>query len=153
VEAVLDRALTLNPNAANAWQAKGWVDALNMRPETAMEAFNRALRLSPFDPLAYSFAAGVAAAHLAAGRFEQAIKWADRSLHDQPRVLTPLRVKIVALAHLGRLAKAQAELSRVLAIDPQLTLSKFRALLTPAAAPEFVELSVTGLRLAGLTEE
>jgi adenylate cyclase len=153
VEAVLNRALTLNPNAADAWQAKGWVDALNMRPEAAIEAFDRALRLSPFDPLAYFFAAGVAAAHLAARRFEQAIEWADRSLYNQPRVATARRVKIIALAHLGRLVEARAELGRLLAIDPRLTLSWYRAFLTPSCAPEFVELMITGLRLAGLPEE
>jgi adenylate cyclase len=152
-KAVLDGALTLNPNAANAWLAKGWLDALYMRPEAAIAAFDRGLRLSPFDPLAFYCATGVAAAHLAAGRFEQAIEWADRSMHDQPRVLAALRVKIVALAHLGRLAEAQAELDRLLAIDPQLTLSGYRAFLTPSAAPEFVELMITGLRLAGLPEE
>jgi len=69
----------------------------------------------------------MAVAHLAARRFEQAIEWADRALHDQPRTVGAMRVKIAANAHLGRLDEARAELSRVLAIDPKLTIAGFRA--------------------------
>jgi tetratricopeptide (TPR) repeat protein len=150
--AVVDRAVTLNPNAALAWTVKGWIHALRNQPAAAIEAFERALRLSPFDPLGYYNAVGLAIAHLVARRFEPAIEWAERALHDQPRVATAIRVKIVANAHLGRLDEARAELGRVLAIDPKLTIAAMRVLFV-SAAPEFVELYVTGLRLAGLPEE
>lgn len=151
-EAVLDRALALNPNAATAWMARGWFHALRDRPEAAIEACERALRLSPFDPMGYFNASAFAAAHLAAGRFERAIEWADRSLRDQPRHLTAIRGKVVANAHLGRLDEARAELARMLAIDPRLTIGGYRAFLGPCTAPELLELLVTGLRLAGLPE-
>jgi adenylate cyclase len=72
-------------------------------------------------------------------------------LHDNPRGVTPLRVKAVANAHLGRLDEARATVAEVLAIDPRLTLAAIRVLLA-SAAPEFVNLYVTGLRLAGLPE-
>jgi len=127
VEAILDRALTLNPNAAMAWQAKGWVHALRNRPEAAIEAFDRALRLSPFDPLAYYALAGLATAHLVARRFDRAVEWANRALHDQSRATTAIRMKIVANAHLGRLDEGRADLRRLLAIDPGLTIARYRA--------------------------
>ena len=63
-----------------------------------------------------------------------------------------MRVKIVANAHLGRLDEARAELSRMLAIDPELTIAGFPQRAT-IRAPELLELYVTGLRLAGLPEE
>ena len=85
-------------------------------------------------------------------RFEQAIEWADRALHDQPRTIAAMRVKVAALAYLGHLDAARAELSRVLAIDPKLTIAGFRAY-AHFFAPEVLELYVTGLRLAGLSEE
>ena len=88
------------------------------QPEAAIEAIERARRLSPFDPLAFRYAVNIAVAHLAARRFEQAIEWADRALHDQPRTVLAMRVKIAANAHLGRLDEARIELSRMLAIDP-----------------------------------
>jgi len=151
-EAVLDRALALNPNAAHAWLVRGCIHALLNRPEAAIEALERAQRLSPFDPLGHLNAWGFAIAHIAAGRFEQAIEWADRALHDQPRLVTAIRAKIVANAHLGRLDEARADLARMLALYPGLTIGTFR---TSAASfnSEFVELYVTGMRLAGLPEE
>jgi adenylate cyclase len=149
---VLDRALTLNPNAAGAWIVRGMIHALRNEPEAAIEACNHAQRLSPFDPLGYWHAVHRAIAHLAARRFEQAIEWADRALHDQPRVISAIRVKIAALAYLGRLGEARAELAQLLAIDPKFTIAGYRAFLGPCAAPEFLELAITGLRLAGLPE-
>jgi hypothetical protein len=56
------------------------------------------------------------------------------------------------LAHLGRLDEARAELGRVLAIDPKLTIAGFRTY-GRGSAPEVLKLYVTGLRLAGLPEE
>ena len=108
--------------------------------------------MSPFDPYTSFYASDVAIAHLAARRFEQAIEWADRALHDQPRLANAMRVKVVALAHLGQLDEARAELSRLLAIDPKLTIAGYRAY-AHFMAPEVLELYVTGLRLAGLPEK
>ena len=122
------------------------------QPEAAIEAIELARRLSPFDPYTFFYAGTVAVAHLAARRFEQAIEWAARTLHDQPRLLSAMRVKVAALAHLGRLDSARAELSRVLAIDPKLTIAGFREY-AHFMALEVVELYVAGLRLAGLPEE
>jgi len=149
--AALDRALALNPNAAHAWMTRGAIHALRNQPGAAIEAVERARRLSPFDPHAFGYAANIAVAHLVARRFEQAIEWADRALHDQPRTVAGMRPKVVALAHLGRLDEARAELSRTLAIDPKLTIAGYRAR-SHFMAPEVLELYVDGLRLAGLPE-
>ena len=58
----------------------------------------------------------------------------------------------IANAHLGRLDEARAELGRVLAIYPEQTIAGFREYFH-YLAPEFLELYVTGLRLAGLPEK
>src|SRR5262249_48021304 len=118
----------------------------------AIEAIERARRLSPFDPYAFFYAVNIAIAHLAARRFEQAIEWADRALHEQPRAVGTMRVKAAANAHLGRFDEARAELSRALAIDPKLTIAGYREYAHAFEAPEVHELPVTGLRLAGLPE-
>jgi adenylate cyclase len=150
--AALDRALALNPNAARAWSARGLIHAVRNQPEAAIEALERARRLSPFDPLAFSYALHIAVAHLVAQRFEQAIEWADRALHDQPRLVSAMRIKVAANAHLGHLDAAHAELARMLAIDPKLTVARHREY-AHFAGPEILELLVTGLRLAGLPEK
>ena len=148
--AALDRVLAFNPNAAHAWMARGHIYASRDEPEAAIEAVERARRLSPFDPLAFFYAHIIAVANLAARRFEQAIEWADRALHDQPRMVQTMRLKAVALAHLGRLDEACAELGRTLAIDPKLTIAAYREY---ARFSAHLELWVTGLRKAGLPEE
>jgi TolB-like protein len=148
----LDRALALNPNVATAWGARATIHALRNQPAPAIEASDRALRLSPFDPLGFYFVVVPAIAHLLAGRFDQAIEWADRALHVQPRYLPALRYKIAANAYLGRLAEAHAELGRLLAIYPGATIAGFRANAARSAAPEFYDVTDSGLRLAGLPE-
>jgi len=149
--AALDRALALNPNAAKAWMVRGGIHALSNQHEAAIEALERARRLSPFDPYTFFYAVNIAVAHLAARRFEQAIEWAARALHDRPRLVIAMRLKVVALAHLGRLDEARAELDRVLAIDPKLTIAGFCEY-AHHMAPEVLELYIAGLRLAGLPE-
>ena len=59
-ESVLDRVLTLNPNAAFAWLTRGWIHVFRNQPEAAIDAFDRTLRLSPFDPVGYYVAGGLA---------------------------------------------------------------------------------------------
>jgi adenylate cyclase len=98
----IDRAIALNPNSALAWSTRGWNLGFQNQLVPAIEAQQRAIRLSPFDPFAYYFSAGIAFAHMEAGRYEDAIEWADRALQVQPRYISAMRVKLVSLAHLGR---------------------------------------------------
>jgi adenylate cyclase len=51
----VNHALLLNPNAAYAWFARGWVPAMKGQPDTAIDGFQRAARLSPLDPLGWMF--------------------------------------------------------------------------------------------------
>jgi TolB-like protein/Flp pilus assembly protein TadD len=149
----LDRALALNPNAAHAWMARGNIHASRNQPEAAIAAIERARRLSPFDRYSFFYAFTVAMANFDAGRFEQAAEWADRALHDQPRLASALRLKVAALAYLGDLDEARAELMRLLAIDPKLTIADYRAYAAHFLASDVLELQIAGLRLAGMPED
>ncbi|MBV9153792.1 MAG: tetratricopeptide repeat protein [Alphaproteobacteria bacterium] len=150
--AALDRAVALNPNATAAWATKGIVHAHRNQPEAAIQSLDRALRLSPFDPLGYHITGGLARVHLSTRRFESAIEWADRALHDNPRLLVVKQVKTVALAYLDRLDEARAEVARILAMHPQQTIASFREMHASSMVPELVDFYVAGLRLAGLPE-
>ncbi len=151
--AAVDRAVALNPNAATAWIAKGFVHAHLDQHEAAMEALSRAQRLSPFDPFAFYIASGFAHAHLAARRFEPAIEWAERALRDNPHLATPKQVKVVALANLGRLDEARAEVARMLEMHPKHTIANFRTLFSLTMAPKALQFYIDGLRRAGLPDE
>ena len=152
--AAIDRALALNPNSALAWGARGWVLGMQNQLIPAIEAQQQALRLSPLDPLAFMFSAGLAFAHLAAGRYEEAIEWADRTLHAQPRHLVTMRLKLVCLAHLGRTDDTSEWLKRVLALQPGLTIAAWKAswATKPMLSSELLDIYTDGLRKAGVPE-
>ena len=143
----------LNPNSAHAWMARGFLSYCQNRPEPAIEAFERAMRLSPLDPQSHLFTCGLAFAHIAAGRYEQAMEWADRSLRELPRYRSSIYVKVALCAHLGRLQEAREWLGRFLEDLPGLTIAEYKAQFAPGwLAPQVAEFYVDGLRKAGLPE-
>ncbi|HEX5320246.1 MAG TPA: tetratricopeptide repeat protein [Stellaceae bacterium] len=146
---VIDRALRLNPNSAHAWMASGVISNFRNQPDRAIEAIEHAMRLSPLDPLGgRAFASVMSLAHLTAGRYEEAIRWADRSLAAQPDYRPALRVKTICYAYLGSIDEAQGWLSRVLELELGLTVARFKA-----SAPEPLARHWEALRKAGLPEE
>ena len=111
------------------------------------------MRLSPVDPLgARAFTIGLAAAHLAAGRYEEAIEWADRSLAAQPNYRPALRVKVICCVHLGRNDEARDWLGRLLELEPGLTIARLKARV-PQVSSLFLGRYDDALREAGLPEE
>jgi TolB-like protein/tetratricopeptide (TPR) repeat protein len=44
-----DRAITINPNLSNAWNARGWISSCIGEAERSLECFDRAIRLNPLD--------------------------------------------------------------------------------------------------------
>jgi adenylate cyclase len=150
---VIERALALNPNSAYAWSANGWVLSFSGESGRAVDAFQRAMRLSPLDPLGYTFAGGLALAHLAATRYEEAVDWTRRALREQPRYAIAIRMQVVSLAHLGRIDAARQSLKRLLEIQPGLTIAAWKtAYGATFFVPELLDVYVHGLRRAGLPE-
>jgi adenylate cyclase len=148
----VDRALALNPNSARAWFVRGIVSYHENRPDSMIEALNRSIRLSPLDPFGHTFTGGLAIAHVIAGRYEEAIEWADRSLREVPRYESALRNRVVACAHLGRIDEARDWLERLLEVTPELTIARYKSLYSAIHPPEIIDLYVDGLRKAGLPE-
>ena len=131
----------------------GWLSCLRNRPERAIEAFYRAMRLSPLDPLNYSFTGGIAYAHLFAGRYAEAVKWADQALDENPRFTPMVRVKVVACAHLGPIEEGRELLQQVLQLQPGLTVAGLKAYPGMSATPEIADIWAQGFRKVGLPEE
>ncbi len=147
---LVERALTLNPNSARAWEAKGWVDCHRNRPGPAIEAFEHAIRLSPLDPLSGYFKAGLALARLLAEEYEAACRWADQALREFPRFTSALRTKAASCGYLGRLDEARECIGQLLDLQPGLTISRWRSV--TALSPDVAALCASGLRKAGLPE-
>ena len=110
------------------------------------------MRLSPLDPQPWVFYGGLAHAHFAAERYEEAIEWADRALHAQPRMTAVVGVKAAACSHLGRVEAARACVRRYCELRPGSTIGDFRGL-GLAYSPEVLATYVAGLRKAGMPEE
>src|SRR5262245_40936724 len=149
----VDRALFLNPNSAQAWMQRGYTHCFLNRPRPAVEAFQRGMRLSPLDPLSYYFSGGLALAAFAAGRYEETIEWADRSLREEGTFLVALRVKLAACGLLERYEEGNRAVTRLLELHPGLTVAGLKVYLSRMLQPEVVALYVEGLRKAGLPEE
>ncbi|MDB5634570.1 MAG: CadC-family transcriptional regulator [Tardiphaga sp.] len=147
--ALLDRALVLNPNLAAAWFLGGFLRVWHGEPDGAIEHFARAMRLSPLDPELYRMQAGMAVAHLFAGRFDQASSWAEKASRDLPSFL--MVVGIIAASHAlaGRTAEGRRAMDHLRELDPTLRVSHLRDWL-PIHRPEDLATFAEGLRKAGL---
>ena len=151
--AAIDRALMLNPNAALAWAARSWVLCSRGQPDAAIDACQRAMRLSPLDPLRRVFAMGISRAHNAAGRYEEALEWVEQISHAEPDYMTALLAKAVVCVHLDRIEDARAAVSQLLEGQPWHTVARTQRLLTRSHGPEYAARSADALRKAGLPEE
>jgi TolB-like protein len=149
--AMIDRALLLNPNLAAAWTYGGWVWMLGGEPEVALGHFARAMRLNPLDPNAFSTQAGMASAHLFAGRYDEAASWAKQSLREQASHTPPIRVLAASSALAGRLDDAHAAIARLRELEPNFRISDLRDR-TPLRRPQDLARLADGLRKAGLPE-
>jgi adenylate cyclase len=150
---LIERALTINPNSAHAWNARGYVAYRLNHLETAMESFERAIRLSPLDPLGGYFSAGLAMVSVALGRYEEAVEWADRALHEFPSYLFAIRSKVIAFAQLGLIDEARDELKRLIAMDPALTLAKWQATSGQLMPAKLRATAIDSFRKAGMPED
>jgi tetratricopeptide (TPR) repeat protein len=149
--ALLDRALVLNPNLAAAWFLGAYLRVWHGETDAAIEHFTHAMRLSPLDPELYRMQAGMAVAHLFAGRFDTASSWAEKAFRDLPSFLMVIAIIAASHALAGRAAEARRSMERLRELDPALRLSNLTDWL-PIHRPENLATLVDGLRKAGLPE-
>jgi adenylate cyclase len=142
-----DRAVALNPNSWRTWNNRGWVYIMAGLPEEAIRSFERAIRMSPVDPLLHMTFLGIGHALMGLRRFDEAIVVLKKALRQNPSFMPACRGLASAFAHLGRDAEAHAAAARVLEIDPAFTISAHIA-----RGPKNVKLFIEGLRKAGLPE-
>jgi len=150
--ALIDRALELNSNLAEAWSFAGWVKIFLGASETAIECFARAMRLSPLDPLVTGMRTGTAYAHFLLGRFEDAVSWAAMALLDKPNFQPGLRISAASNAMAGRPEQAHKAIARLRHLNPGLRVSNLKDVLSPYRRAEDLSLYEEGLRRAGLPE-
>jgi adenylate cyclase len=129
--ALIDRALVLNSNLAEAWFCGGWAKNWLGEPEPAVERFARAMRLSPLDPRVTAMQVGTAHAHFFLGRYDEAASWATMALQGNPVLQPRLRIAAVTNAMAGRPEQAYKAVARLRQLNPALRVSTLKDVLGP----------------------
>jgi TolB-like protein/class 3 adenylate cyclase/tetratricopeptide (TPR) repeat protein len=150
--ALIDRALTLNPNLVEALVGGGWTKLWLGEPEQAVQRFTRGLRLSPLDPWVSRMRVGIAHAHFHIGRYSEAASLTAVALQDDPDFQAGLRIAAASNAMAGHIEQAQKAVTRLQKLNPGLRVSNLKYVLGPYRHVEDVSRYEDGLRRAGLPE-
>jgi adenylate cyclase len=147
---LLERAVAIDPNSAWAWSRLGWLDNYSDRPQLAIEKFERALRLSPLDPMNFNNYVGIGAAHEVAQDYDKAAGFFRRGLEERPHAMWIYRSLAAVLSGADRMEEARAAYAQMLRSYPDLTASKFRQAMvfSPAALDRMID----NLRKLGLPD-
>jgi tetratricopeptide (TPR) repeat protein len=145
----LAQALVANPNEPLAWVHSAITHSWRGRGDEAIECADRAMSLSPLDPMMYYFSSAAAQANLIGERYDRAIELSTRSLREN-RLHTPtLRTLAAALVLSGRIADARETVDRLRELEPGLTVAAFRARYPGRGSPQ-AERFAWALQAAGL---
>jgi len=120
-----ETALDINPSESIAWLLKGTLHAFRGEGKVAVRDTQRALRLSPLDPMRYFYDSLAATAALSARQYDRALQLADRSLRANRTHASSLRASVVAKWQLGQHDAARLTLQELLRVDPQFTVERF----------------------------
>src|SRR5262249_7501749 len=142
--------LALNTNLAAAWNFSGWIRIFLGEHQSAIERFERALRLSPRDPTVFHMRTGVAYANFLVGNYETASNAARDALRDQAWY-GGLRVLAASKALVGELEEGREVVGRLLNLDPGLRISNLKDRISPLTPVDFAKYA-DALRKAGVPE-
>jgi TolB-like protein/Tfp pilus assembly protein PilF len=147
---VFDRALALSESNYFALCSSALALSWMGTADVAIERGNRALRLSPFDPLNYLSYNALAISYLHIDQLEQAHEVATRSVQLNPRFSVSRAFLAAALVRLGREREAKIAAKQLLSIDPNFSIRRFSVTVNiePSVFNPFAE----AWRLADLPE-
>lgn len=145
---LLLRALEFDPNCAWGWNRLGWLNSYLDRPTESIECLEKAIRLSPLDPINFNCFAGLGAAHFLQGRHDEAVHWLEKALAANPEARWIYRPLIPAYVAAGRMEEARRGLRLLLKAYPTLTCEKVRGAMLYSAPT--MDRICDGLAQAGL---
>ena len=148
----LQTAIELNPCLAVSYCGLGDSLAYEGRISEAIPYFQRAIELSPYDPLRWAFYSYGALAHIFAREFERACEWAQRATRVPNAHYWAFAHRVAALGHLEHSEDLCVAMGELLQRKPDLTCSFARKRLFYIKDPEQLELYIEGLRRAGIPQ-
>lgn len=149
--ALIDRALSLNPNLAAAWTFSGWARAFARQTDTAITHLQRAMELSPLDPLIFLGQMCTSLALFVAARYDEGASWAVKALQVKPNFQGIMRLHVVNSALSGRVEDAKRSMKVAISLDPAMRFSNLKERIGPFKPEDSVRYC-DALRLAGLPE-
>jgi adenylate cyclase len=144
-----ETALSINANAALAWLWSAATHAWMGNGSRAVKEINKAIALSPYDPLMYAYSSIAAIAYLTDRQYARAIECALRSLRDNCTYTASYRLLVIALTLAGREDEARASVRRLLELEPGLTVDGFRRRY-PGSTSSQADLFCDALATAGI---
>ena len=148
--AELEAAVELNPSLAVTYCGLGDSLAYEGRISEAIPYFQKAIDLSPHDPLRWAFYSYRALAHIFARQFEQANEWAQRATRVPNAHYWAFAHRVSALGYLDKRDERDVALSELLQRKPDFSCSFARRRLFYLKDRGQLELYLEGLRRAGI---
>jgi tetratricopeptide (TPR) repeat protein len=146
-----------NPNTlVNLSMCKYLTGGSDQEPIALIE---QAIRLSPRDPIMWSWYTLIGYVHLLQSRIDEAIVWLEKARSAQPRAHNPYFALAAAYGFKGERERAAADLAeaqRLIGSDRYSSVARLRAnadMYTPAVRDRWEAVYFPGLRAAGLPEE
>jgi adenylate cyclase len=118
-----ERAVTLDPNGADAKANLGMILNYAGRRERAVVYLEKAILLNPIPPNWYLFSLGEA--YCLAGQPEKAIAAYEKVLHHYPDDIRALIGSASTYSLLGREKEARAQAAKILRMEPNFHLESF----------------------------
>ena len=144
-------AVTVNPSLAHAHLGYGSALGYSGQWERAIESLDRALRLSPHDPVIWVFSTARALWLMGSGRIEDAAESAAHATRQPTAEVTAHIVLTAALAHLDREEEGRRAFADALSLKPDIDAA-YVGEIFPFEDPANLEFILAGLRRAGLTD-
>ncbi|MCY1334212.1 putative PEP-CTERM system TPR-repeat lipoprotein [compost metagenome] len=148
----VEKALTLDPNNAWAWARHGWIAIYKDEDASAAERFQRAMTLSPMDPLAFNMRLGMATSMAKTGSLSEAIAIACEITASHPDIIMSYRYLAAWSAMSGDMETARWAARKLLVAQPDFTIEQYRSLPFFRHLPKWADQVAEALRLAGLPE-
>ncbi|MBI3247526.1 MAG: adenylate/guanylate cyclase domain-containing protein [Deltaproteobacteria bacterium] len=142
-----ERAITLDPNDADAYAGLGYILNYAGRPEETIGLVEKAMRLNPRYPVNYLHSLGLA--YRLTGRDEGALAAYKRALARNPDFLVAHFMLAAIYSELGQEEKSRTEVTELLRLSPGFSLEVARQRV-PYKDQAELERLLTALRKAGL---
>jgi TolB-like protein len=144
----LQRAHELNPNDALTLSLLGQYLAAEVDPVAGVRHVHDALRLSPRDPLRWSFLNSLAWAAFAAHDHAGAVDAATRALGEAPQFPPARLCRVIAQVGLGAIDAARADFEALRLLAPQMVATRLAGGDWSYANPALVQRATAFLRVA-----